>query len=159
MATATNNNNKMKATELRLGNYVIVENDLRPENGFVHEITEVRQLDCQVELKSMDSTYGQKYKFIKSITLTEEWLTDFGFDKVEMDGDYWFELQVGKLRFTTNDTNFNHFADQWVIGFDFHDNDTEFLNNIIENVHEFQNLYYALTGNEIKEVEKIEEKV
>jgi hypothetical protein len=61
----------MKESDLRIGNYVIVENDLREENLQEHKVNEIRVDSIQVVSKS-NEYYGQKYKFIKPIPLTEE---------------------------------------------------------------------------------------
>jgi len=72
----------MEAKKYRVGNLVIVDNDLRSENGYIHEITEVRALDCQVQLKNLDIIYGQMYKFIKPMKVsslpTKKYEIDFG---------------------------------------------------------------------------------
>jgi len=65
------------------------------------------------------------------IPLTEEWLLKFGFEKLEgWDDMYYF--QIGD--FQIHEYN--------VSGYEFDDFD-------IKNVHQLQNLYFALTGEEL----------
>lgn len=69
------------------------------------------------------------------IPLTEEWLEKFGFIKKQISGPEFFEKWVFKL-----------FVDPK--GFYlFIDHDYEY--GIVEHVHQLQNLYFALTGEEL----------
>jgi hypothetical protein len=67
----------------------------------------------------------------KPIPLTEEWLLKFGFKKVE-GWDDMFYFEIGN--FQVYEYN--------VSGFEFNDFD-------IKHVHQLQNLYYALTNEEL----------
>jgi hypothetical protein len=109
----------MKANELRIGNYVY------DNLGGVLKIKGI----------SLDSTLSH----IKPIPLTEEWLFKFGF-KMNMDNFDWnaglgvncigdFELS---LRYTDN------------IGWFYRSKCTP-----IKYVHQLQNLYFAITGDEL----------
>jgi hypothetical protein len=117
----------MKSTELRIGNWV---------KGI--------GLNVQWDIE------GVKYDFIYSlgqwrhlsvfepIPLTEEWLLKFRFELIN--NDYWQSRNSElKLHWTVNKNKmipeFNE--KRLVIGYDF------------EHVHQLQNLYFALTGEEL----------
>lgn len=75
------------------------------------------------------------------IPLTEDWLIDFGFEYVDIDGD-WIYLDSGiSLE--------NNVRNKWGIWI----NDTNYLRHI-RFVHQLQNLYFALTGKELTKEEQ-----
>ena len=129
----------MEAKELRIGNIF----------GFgemIHEAThwDIRNLRVQ-ELK------GKKSLTYKPVSLTEEWLLKFGFKCVH----------IKNIHYTVNDPNgvaelhkisiFPTVNNQWHIAF------SDELNGYkdyipttkISHVHQLQNLYFALTGEEL----------
>jgi hypothetical protein len=69
----------------------------------------------------------------KPIPLTEEWLIKFGFDK-KFSKDKFTIIPNGKLDYEKGRTYFN----AWTI-----------LEHQPEYVHQLQNLYFALTGEEL----------
>jgi hypothetical protein len=111
----------MKASELRIGNYV--------NDRFDAEVTV-----CDITHGGINLNYGYSTISIdelKPIPLTEEWLLRFGFDKpFKTVGDFerWqkgeFRLLNGKL--------------------------LPLSNVEIQHVHQLQNLYFALTGEELE---------
>jgi len=109
----------MKANELRIGNYV-------QEDGYgVLEIGATCLVDISV------GTYKPK-----PIPITEEWLLKFGFNEISFKetSDNWFRIPVDEsfLWYTLN----NEF----------------FINGIgsdLKYVHQLQNLYFALTSEEL----------
>ena len=107
------------ARELRIGNYVNLITD-----GHEHE-------PDTFEWTIEDYEYYETEMFkILPIPLTEEWLIKFGFVKDK--------LEVGLYHF--NDLEIflpNYFT--WK---------TQFINNI-KHVHQLQNLYFALTNEEL----------
>ena len=118
----------MKATELRIGNLIfqsgqitIIENISRSINDW-ERVNNKRLFDCT------------------PIPLTEEWLLKFGFEKEET--GYW---TIGKLRggFTVcrAERKSDRLCYRW------------FVNNLkmtdLHFVHQLQNLYFALTGEEL----------
>jgi hypothetical protein len=111
----------MKASELRIGNWLLFTD--WPAQGF-RQMTGNDIGVCEKDPKWLDY-------FFKPIPLTEEWLLKFGFDK----GSYFFSKD----------------------GFEFYLNDGENGNWYplvggsvkIEYVHQLQNLYFALTGEEL----------
>jgi hypothetical protein len=114
---------KMKATELRLGNYYQCIND----NGLYYD--KVQEIKCN-QFGLLSNYDGTNYEICEPIILTKEWLLFFGF------------------RFTIlSDFTFNDFriidggnCFQLLKGDD--------LINI-QYVHQLQNLYFALTNEEL----------
>jgi hypothetical protein len=109
----------MKQNELRIGNYVYFED----------------------ELLKFDFEMGWNFDYIKPIPLTEEWLLKFGFEYVESynnykikTGDYWNSLKF--------------YEGEWCYNNDDSDAGCYFLTTI-KYVHQLQNLYFALTNEEL----------
>lgn len=109
----------MEASELRIGNYVLNENN------------QIVEVDATRIMFLQDGRV--KYK---PIEVTEEWLIKFGF--INYDNDDFFTY--GNLHYNTSNNRF-------YIGNDhassFHDDAT------IKFVHQLQNLFFALTGREL----------
>lgn len=138
----------MKASELRIGNYVTIDNsDGWPKmKGIPLIVTGIRLANDKVfptstgnvSLQGGKKEFSQFDEFIQPIPLTEEWLLMFG-----------FELQV---RGTIKDyLKFNSYGVSEVLLSSI--NGTEWttygVRYKIKYVHQFQNLYYALTGEEL----------
>ena len=104
----------MKASELRLGNWV------EDENGYY-------QIESE-HLQDEVFPYLQTWE----IPLTEEWLLKFGFVKHKTTDIY---PTFAKQMFNWND------GILYIIGYGFM--------NHIKYVHQLQNLYFALTGEEL----------
>lgn len=135
----------MKATELRIGNLVTIDN---PEfwKGIKGNVLEVNGINIASSLdfpKSTHSisvrdekfTYSQFNEFIKPIPLTEEWMLKFGFEK---DGDY---FSLGNFHYHLPSCLF-YSGNDHVSGGN--------ADAIIKYVHQLQNLYFALTGEELQ---------
>jgi hypothetical protein len=115
----------MKKQDLRIGNYI---SDINANKSFYAEVKKLEYSSC---------TYGwfsSRYADLKPIPLTEEWLLSLGFDKKGNKGKIQIILK-GKLGYFDGRTYFN----SWAI-----------LEHQPTYVHELQNLYYALTGEELK---------
>ena len=119
-------NNNINFKELRLDNYICINNNLHPCR--VKEITM-----SSVVVESIKENYSEPtINSMNPIPLTEEWLLKFGFYKSE--------------------TFKNSFIKK---GVDIYIQDTAFwydlLNNSIEikSVHQLQNLFFALTNEEL----------
>jgi len=118
----------MKAAELRLGNWF---NYFHPENGFSD--TQI-DIDYLILLDSEDFERSD-YEF-EPIPLTEEWLIKFGFSEKDERFeviDYWkdtLKVSIGKSRtwFCIKNNSFSV---------------------TIKHIHQLQNLYFALTGEEL----------
>jgi hypothetical protein len=75
--------------------------------------------------------------WIKSIPLTEEWLKRFGFDEFQYG---WYQIEKSPLKITWN------IYDKNIRAFGYN------LTNVCQYIHQLQNLYFALTGEELKEI-------
>ncbi len=135
----------MDAKELRIGNLVKINNSLLIETeneiykiiGFNERTDwEFPDSDGVISLQHIESirTYSQFSQFIEPIPLTEEWLLKFGF---EYDSIIW-----GKelLMLSPNETFFNIWVETLTYGR---------LEIEMRYVHQLQNLYFALTGEEL----------
>lgn len=114
----------MKANELRMGNWVQVEYD-----GILQEPEQV----WKVTISSRDNYHtvnDWKIEALRPIPLTEEWLERFGFKKFK---------------------NHNDWSKRGVI---IHGRKRGFVLRrsvpVIKYVHQLQNLYFALTGEELE---------
>jgi hypothetical protein len=109
----------MKPNELRIGSYVYFED----------------------ELLKFDFEMGWNFDYIKPIPLTEEWLLKLGFECI-LDISYSFPKPYDNLELSYYGS-INGFKKGWVI------NKLFGLSNGIKYVHELQNLYFALTNEEL----------
>ena len=113
----------MKATELRLGNLVYYKiKDSMDERLEWDEIAHIDWDDLRI------LTNFENNSDYKPIPLTEEWLLKFGFDKAV--NGWW-----------SSDEIFSYRDGYFGFGVDRHTK--------IQYVHELQNLYFALTGEEL----------
>lgn len=121
----------IKPEELRVGNLVNVlsesDNILLP-TGQTIKISEITWEGVTEILPKREKNIKLNYRNIDPIPLNEDWLFKFGFER---------EGQViGRLRL---DTDFG------ISIIDFNN-----LPNHCKYVHQFQNLYFVLTGEELK---------
>jgi hypothetical protein len=126
----------MKETELRLGNSI----NLHGEECTVRAIGKGNITIGAEGYKSERVSINS----IKPIPLTEEWLVKFWFKYGESKehGYLWLHCKMGELYVRPS------YLDGFYWGFD---NDNEINNqNNIEHVHSLQNLYFALTGQELE---------
>jgi hypothetical protein len=123
----------MKANELRIGNYyhyhIIDEFDDPTEYDIV----------CQTDAEDLDILSNEEDPDYRPIPLTEEWLLKFGFIKSKLEGyDVHFKYSHHLL----------HSSITALYNADF----SLLLDNVargIKYVHQLQNLYFALTGEEL----------
>jgi hypothetical protein len=125
----------MKATELRIGNYV----DL----GGGRNLYQIQ-----------DEIFGSLN--LNPIPLTEEWLLKFGFEEIENLHTHW---KSDKGFFLNGYIIFMEKIIGVIIGeksnSKFYDHSYQYRNGIgiikqIQYVHQLQNLYFALTGEELE---------
>ena len=116
----------MEIRELRIGNYVF---DI---DGDVLQVGEI--LDIGVKFKK--TSLASRYEKINPIPLTEEILLKFGFEKQhnEDDFDYWFKKGFCDDILWEHSDGFCHSLN---------------YGGDIKYVHQLQNLYFALTGEEL----------
>jgi hypothetical protein len=133
----------MKVNELRIGNYVFYNSE-RKEFGFVSGVQEFLTNDGKIAInRRLDIFYDTKD--IEPIPLNEDWLLKMGFIKDE------FTLKFGiGLFWCKNNCDDSYYIDfeKDLGGFYIGANGYGYLRNI-EYVHELQNLYFALTGEEL----------
>ena len=133
----------MKANELRIGNWVELKTEFENE---IHKVYDV----CQ-EMPFLDTKkYGVGtiiWDEIYPIPLTEEWLIKFGFEEESL------SQFVFKWQDNDNCSSFFVYSDWCTISVnhsykDSHEDDYV-VHRKIEYVHQLQNLYFALTGEEL----------
>ena len=141
----------MESKELRIGNY------LYNGEGYV-AVDEIYKDDIKISILK-DSPAMFEVCDIQPIPLTEEWLEKFGFEKViyasESTG-YGCEyiLKVGnrdKDGFTLNGFTLIY-QDDFSLGIYCKEDDGDFITPDLSRfkyVHQLQNLYFALTGEEL----------
>ena len=145
----------MKAQDLRIGNLVTIDNEefhptMKDIPLQVTQILERESLERGIWTHAVSLEYpnklknvyyqnfGQYLEFIKPIPLTEEWLIKFGFEpelknKDSINGEF---IVYWKYPFVFNT---NH--GWWLY--------SKQLKIQPEYVHQLQNLYFALTGEEL----------
>jgi|688.fasta_scaffold04758_36 hypothetical protein len=128
----------MKANELRLGNLV----------NWNFEIAKISQiLEVEVAFKCGDIGFISD---LNPIPLTEGWLLNFGFEKKVFNSDiydgveYNLEINGFILNYYDDDNDFS-------LAIHLKKNDFGFCPDLslFKNVHQLQNLYFALTGKEL----------
>ena len=124
----------MKATEFRIGNLMLFNNSIKP-------ITSNNLCDIEFYTDS-------KIPYCKPIPLTEEWHNKFG---VEINGfkEFIYEISKRQRIIFTNDYIFLLDIERMDGKRSFEDNICILWSKDVERrdiyVHEFQNLYFALT--------------
>jgi len=111
----------MKAQEMRLGNW------------YDHHGT-----PKQVTVSVIEDVWESERIWVKPIKLTEEWLVRFGFEKVLN--------RYKKININTINGKNAPFIVLYLDGFEY--DDLRFRTKLI-HVHQFQNLYHSLTGEEL----------
>lgn len=133
----------MKANELRIGNLVTlclindeyIEIDL--PIATIHSDNTIRLLDGKKEIGCFS------LKKIKPIKLTEEWLLKFGFKDRSgiLKNKMSYGIEIGKMEIAwyrqDNKTRFQTIENGFILKY-------------VTYVHELQNLFFALTGEELK---------
>ena len=128
----------MTANELRIGNLVDLGNRIA-------NVIEINHLACVVvDLEETQDTI-EDYDRTKPLPLTEEWLLEFGFEKVK---DFDVYTNVWELK------GFMVSLSEYInIHLDWADDGKDSYHSIVcyekLSVHTLQNLYFALTGEEL----------
>jgi hypothetical protein len=131
----------MKANSLRIGNLV-------SQNGFYGYVYSIESAEPRNDIRFSDKDIitlfdnGMTYvpiDEIEPIPLTEEWLIKFGFNKVC--SMYIRISDINEMEFFDNIITFK----DWFCK----------LEKKIQYVHQLQNLYFALTGEELKLLENV----
>jgi hypothetical protein len=131
----------MKANEFRIGNYIQIEEvSEEKESGekYIIRDYEVIEVDSEIIRNFEENDNFLIYKY-SPIPLTEEWLFKFGFVKQlheYIKGDYCLSL----IYDTTS----------WLLAeFDYNTDAFVYIGTNLDYVHQLQNLYFALTGEEL----------
>lgn len=131
----------MNANELRIGNLIVRNYDEKHQ-----EIDKITGYDLWHSEKINEINHFIEWKVIEPIPLTEEWLLKFGFKKD--DKSFWKHW----LNYYLELTNFG--AEYWYPIYaevpELSGNDEQRIHlTCIQYVHQLQNLYFALTGEEL----------
>jgi len=132
----------MKANELRIGNYLNFQIYKTLFQGIVTNISNQKVvLATQLEDNKtrLDSLNTDSLNIIP-IPLTEEWLLKYGF----MEGKYQGQILVSPFETVTQ----GKFLGEWQVIL--LASVPHSLRNRIKYVHQLQNLYFALTGEELE---------
>lgn len=140
----------MKTNDLRIGNYLYYK-----DTDFVATVELIHgknHFDCRDEFGSF--TPNNKYQ---PIPLTEEWLLNFGFEKIGSFKEWNKRNSVLKEKeysfpiFDHKNINMYFYSTPFADNYFFY-NGTHIPVNKMPNVHQIQNLYFALTGKELEVV-------
>ena len=144
----------MKPEELRIGNYVFPLDQGGEQLNIAHKVTLITRTYVGV---TFTTEINRAYSEIEGIPLTEEWLTRFGFKEVieHYDGfsEHSYELTYREGCIDTFTVSYD--AEDFSLAlFESSDNHDEELGivpnaNKVRYVHQLQNLYYALAGEEL----------
>ena len=115
----------MDVKELRVGNYFIPITD----NGYELEPRKIKVSEFLL--------LSERPEKAKPIPLTEEWLIKFGFEMVQMDSNSGKYEVYSKYKLT-----YNTFHGWWLFN-------KRLDRTPVKYVHQLQNLYFALTGEEL----------
>jgi hypothetical protein len=126
----------MKANELRIGNWIL---NTRYKSGYEMQIESIGQFGINIELgyDGLNPIIDDDCSFneCEPIPLTEEWLLKFGFERKGITSCF------GKLCIHHKEPMYPNgrvYFNSWAI-----------LQKMPEHVHQLQNLYFALTGEEL----------
>lgn len=127
----------IQANELRIGNLVI---------NHLNEIHTIKPNNILAQYR-FDVAGEHGYT---PITITEEWLLKFGFEKQDNDIDVWYQIEIKDGYFLEYFKSMTYISlilreVNNVVG-----DSLFYLPNIPKFVHELQNLYFALTQTELK---------
>ncbi len=117
----------MEARELRINNYLYKDETV-----------------VQIDARSIFDIDGGDKRY-RPIKITEDLLVKLGFYKDEFDVNHWYELNVGGLKFITNDIGESGYSKKLELVF-ISEIDR---NEKCEYLHQLQNLVKALTGEEL----------
>lgn len=130
----------MKASELRIGNYIFNRND---------QLCKVKELsEDKINAPVIDwPVTGLPHK---PIELTEEWLIKFGFQNITL--KYYQNTNLKGLYLENIDSYLTFDKSEWRLeqDDDWRDGGNHHDLLKIEYVHQLQNLYFALCGEELE---------
>ena len=127
----------MKSQELRIGNWV------------QYSLCDGELVEGQVnEINERWATVN-KWHVDKPIPLTEEWLVKFGLEKR---GNEWHHTDKDQYPYIFIYFEHDHFLNGNIIGLmrSTKVQERSVISNDLKHVHQLQNLYFALTGEELE---------
>ena len=129
----------MKAAYLRIGNLVT---DKWSVGKYPFKIVSIGKNICHY---FGNQEFSAKYEDLEPIPLTEEWLLKFGFEKDEYAKDF----RLGK--YWVENRYFDSYEKSMFLFGCYQFNKIYITSNVdvLKYVHELQNLYFALTGQEL----------
>jgi len=133
----------MKPQELRIGNWVGT-----PDGIF--QVAVIFDTGIKVDIgygavqQYSDSSIRPDFSNVKPIPITEEWLKKFGFEYIEDTEYYWKQNPLENWGYRLVEFP----RGTWVISQGFMNKFNELAH--INYVHQLQNLYFALTGEELE---------
>jgi hypothetical protein len=138
---------ELTAQDLRIGNYANYQyfnpNPKNPDWAFeTVEIVAIKEKGFLFKNLNKKSKY--KVGVLYAIPLTEEWIERFGFKEDEV-RDYMLHLDKAETMFLcafSDDRNNVYLYKNYIMASDYVAK--------VEYVHQLQNLYHALTGEELK---------
>ena len=145
--------NQLKATELRIGNYI------EDNNGFIMHVIGIFKSEIDFEIHcDFNENQGDYFTFsseeFNPIQLTEDILLRLGFERETEDDKYgrvWINKKFGK--FIIRRVNFNRpIIEPVKYGFTLEYSDEEDWVGIVKEiatVHQLQNLFFSLCGEEL----------
>lgn len=149
----------MKANELRVGNLVVLKST--QDEDEIAKLLSIDEIEgCYYNNAEdsllIDKEYGKTgnsfciFEIINPILLTEDWLSKFGFknltDKENIKSLDLF-INKGVIGFYAN--NEDNYNSVYVYSGIYEDRDQIRICKNIKYVHQLQNLYFTLTGNEL----------
>jgi hypothetical protein len=131
----------MKSSELRLLNLVEYPNWNNDGSKAYFKIRDIYFDDGRIGLTNGSIIVpGSKLEYLKPILLTEEWLLKFGFSKRDVLSSVLYDMKNPRFSIYLNPPIDK--SNKWnILGIE--------KNINIQYVHQLQNLYFALTGEEL----------
>lgn len=130
---------EIKAGDIMIGNYI---RDIWSENGFF-KVTELRK-----DKVFYGNCFKAKYEDVRPIRLTEDILINAGF-KIDSNKNYWLPLDLDKYIDLIPSEGFYYPQIVQDPEMSMQDESVVSLNRI-SSLHELQNLFKILTGNDLK---------
>jgi len=155
-------NRIMEAKNFRIGNFTQIENKKHYPlfSDEIFEVTEIKKSGLGLENALKDDDVfeiNQKYKFIKPIKLTEDWLLKFGFknkgvvnNKINLksNADNGFDNAI----IYDDEANTVFYFNKkfyYIIDQNYDDYGCNYTDKELKFIHEFQNLNFALNQKEL----------
>lgn len=133
----------MNAGELRIGNYIYDHNNEARQVAYVGDTIGLHNDIGGTQKYQHNPIFSRDINELKPIPLSEEWLLKFGF---AVDDAYGVFIYMNKHDHDTDKISFRN-SEGFVC---YHVMQYRSLCKHIKYVHQLQNLFYSLTGEELK---------